>query len=388
MSVSEAHAPDTGAAKRSMEPEVLLLACVNAMLRGGEKLAVSGGDARALYRLSKIHGLQAIVFDSLSIAADDTALLAAWSRDLQQNFLLDLLQRQAYDAILAALRNAGIRCLPLKGIAIKDLYPKSCYRATADLDFFMPDAEPGAVARTLAALGYTATDTSATYDTAFTSGDGVTVEIHSALVPRWHPLEPLALYLTQAVRAEGDRLYWSPEDEYLYLLAHLAKHYEHAGVGVRQVLDIFLYQQKIHLNLAYVRDTLARFSLLAFYNDLQALIACWFGEEPEPSTRVCEMAADILSTGSYGTSERALRYRFQKGMRQGNSRFHYALRRLLPGQTQMRQMYPLWGQYAIFFPALWAHRLLHRLVTRRAFVAQELRLVWGAASRQRGERKP
>jgi hypothetical protein len=169
---------------------------------------------------------------------------------------------------------------------------------------------------------------------------------------------------------------------------HLAKHYEHSGVGVRQVLDISLYQQKTPLNLDYVRDMLARFGLLAFYNDLQALIACWFGADAEPCTRTREMAADILSTGSYGTAERALRYRFQTEMQQKNSRFGYALRRLLPGQTQMRQMYPVWGQHKALFPVLWAHRLLHRLVKRRTCIVKELQLVWRFARRPRGGDSP
>ncbi|NLI21318.1 MAG: nucleotidyltransferase family protein [Clostridiales bacterium] len=378
---AETQTPQAWEARK--RPQALMLACVNSVLRHGPKQPAAGEDMAALYRLSKAHGLQVLVFDALRWEGADPATLAAWTRDIQQNYLYDLLLRQEHLRVQAALREAAIGFMPLKGIALKDLYPQSSYRVTADLDYYVPHMDLPAVTRVMEGLGYSADDYGLSYHAGFSNQSGLHVEMHRALVSRGHEFEGLARYLEGRVRTEEGAPRWSREDEYLYLLMHLAKHLIRAGVGVRQVLDVCLFQEGAGPDRSYLRDVLKRFDLLTFEENVQALIALWFHGTPTANPRVRDLADAILCAGSFGSVEGIMAYNVQKGLRRYGGRLGYLFRRMFPGRDFMCDRYPAAGWRLVFMPAFWAHRLVAMGIAHRRRMLREIWAVFGKGERTR-----
>ena len=383
MNGNEAQATACRGGEARRRTETLMLACVNAALRHDPKHPAAGEDTAALYRLSKAHGLHVMVFDALLWEGTDPAAVAVWTRDIQQNYLYDLLLRQEHRRVQAALREAAIGYIPLKGVALKDLYPQPGYRVTADLDYYLPHMDLPAVTKALAGLSYRADGHGPTHHAGFRNPNGLLVEMHRTLLSRGHEFEGLARYLESAVRLEADPPGWSREDEYLYLLLHLAKHLLRAGVGVRQVLDVFLYQERYTPDQAYVREVLKRFGLLFFYENVQALIALWFRSGETADARVYDLADAILRAGSFGTAEGIMAYNIQKGLRLDGRRLGYLLRRMLPGPDFMCGRYPAAGWRLVFMPAFWAHRLITMGIAHRKSLLREIRAVFGNGEQAR-----
>ena len=68
-----------------------------------------------------------------------------------------------------------------------------------------------------------------------------------------------------------------PEDEFIYLFVHLAKHYRDGGAGCRYVLDLWLFLRKYpELDAAYIRRELTMLRVAEFYNNILRLMDSWF----------------------------------------------------------------------------------------------------------------
>ena len=353
----------------------LLIGCVRAALNGGEKRVIRAEALAALYRLSKAHGLHVLAFDAVLWDSAPTALSDAWANDVRQNFLHDLLQRQAHQSIQAALREAGIRFLPLKGVALKDLYPSPFHRAMADLDYFLPDWNQAAVSGAIAKLGFTFSGDEPCH-LHFTNPNGLHVEMHRTFVPSGHPFKSLFDYLERAARGDGAALAWSREDETLYLVLHLAKHFVSAGVGVRQVVDLYLFQEMYAPDEGYIREMLTRFGLYPFYTHVQALIGRWFRSSGVPDEKTDEMARIVLSSGSYGTKAVLIRRMFRDMIGARNSRAFYLLKRMFPSSEHMRLLYPPLKRHGVLLPVFWVWRLLSLNIIHWDALRLEMRMLF------------
>lgn len=59
--------------------------------------------------------------------------------------------------------------------------------------------------------------------------------------------------------------YLTDEDYYIYLVAHLAKHFANGGTGIRSIIDIYIYlEHKRELNWKYINEEFSKLQLSQF----------------------------------------------------------------------------------------------------------------------------
>ena len=131
---------------------IYLLACaVNDTAPDAEK--VKAMDIENLYSLCKAHTIRAAVYVPLEKAgAADEKFIQAYNKAVRKNILLD----SEREAITAEFEERGIWYLPMKGVILKELYPRSGMREMSDNDILYDPAFQKDVMDIMVARGYTA----------------------------------------------------------------------------------------------------------------------------------------------------------------------------------------------------------------------------------------
>lgn len=98
----------------------------------------------------------------------------------------------------------------------------------------------------------------------------------------------------------------SHEDNLVYLFTHFAKHYRETGVGIRQALDLYVYQQKHpDIDKKKVLTELKRLQLERFYANMQQVLKVWFhGEEHTEASRI--ISDRLFASGVFGNETNRL----------------------------------------------------------------------------------
>lgn len=257
--------------------------------------------------------------------------------------------------------------MPLKGTLQKTLYPKTEMRKMGDADILINIEQYDTIRSIMKNLGYTEKYES---DHEFTwEKKPVHIELHKWLIPSynkdyyryygdgWKTTKPQEEY---AFRYRMD-----PDDEMIYLFTHFAKHYRDAGIGIRHLVDLWVFR-KNHpdLNEEYICRELKKLRLLEFYENILHTLRCWFEDEPgDEKTEF--ITRHIFTSGEYGSAENA---RLSCVLRDaGNERSAESVkskrffRLLFPEYTEMSQKYRILQKTPVLLPVLWIVRILGQM---------------------------
>ena len=141
----------------------------------------------------------------------------------------------------------------------------------------------------------------------------------------------------------------SLEEQYVYCIAHGAKHYYGYGTGIRLLCDVAAYlTQKEKMNWAYIESRLQSINLLDFEKQLRTLHS-----EIKMSQKLCNdseyMLMMLMSAGTYGHLSRGINNRIRQLEDEGKrcSKLVYFKERLFMSSQDLAIRYPrlsqVWG---------------------------------------------
>ena len=272
-------------------------------------------------------------------------------------------QLNAFGRIASAFAEAGIDFLPLKGTVLKRLYPKTEMRAMGDMDILVRPSQYEAIRPIMVALGFVETGES-DHEYQWHKPPFVHVELHKKLIPQSDP-EYYAYFGEGWERflpdpAQQHRYRMRPEDELIFLFAHLTKHYRGKGIGVRHFMDIWVYlRQHPSLDLGNVKQELKKMELDVFFGHVCDTVAVWF--DAKAATELTEFITDrVLTSGSYGTLDR---YQVAEAVRTSTieQSISKAKRKALwqlifMPLSEMQIKYPVLKRAPVLLPIMWVVR--------------------------------
>lgn len=246
-----------------------------------------------------------------------------------------------YNVISNCLEAAGIAFLPLKGAVLRRYYPEEWMRTSCDIDILVREETlEAAVSALTDKLNYQRGEKS-THDVSLFSVSGVHLELHytavedgraqnsqAVLARIWEDASPL--------KTEPYHYCLSDAMFYFYHIAHMAKHIEEGGCGIRTFLDLWILNHRVDFD-PYARDQmLDKGGLKIFARAAERLAEIWFsGEETDDISE--QLSSFILGGGAYGTTESYITVKQGKiGSAKG-----YAYRRIFPPYEKMKFRYPV-----------------------------------------------
>jgi len=318
-----------------------------------------------IYNLSGKHNLTVICLHAIEKLDEkpEEELYEKWKKKAENARILSILQMTENENILKSMTDHEIRCLPLKGILLKEMYPMPELRETADLDILIDKKDQQNARIVMEQLGYEVESFDQFNEDSYRKVQFVHVEMHNQLVTEFsadqmngtideikHPFE---------YSIETDRKYeyrMTDENFYIFLIVHLAKHYLYSGVGIRPFADIYLFRKIKHLNYDYIASRLEKMGLLEFAENVEKLIQFWLSGQ-DMSDELYKMENMVFSSGSFGNAEGKILNIISKGKR---SSISYALYRIFPPYHLMILLYPTLRRRKICLPVYWLHRLVFK----------------------------
>lgn len=154
------------------------------------------------------------------------------------------------------------------------------------------------------------------------------------------------------------------EDEYIYTLIHLVEHFKRGGVGIRFLMDIYVYRHLKGINMDSIRQELVKLDLWEFYQNILYLAERWFGND-EQKTEVNAYVIDaleeyIIQNGTFGSKENAAALSVEK-----YGKFGFLWGVLFPSLKEMQTMYSWLKRYPILQPIAWGMRGVRSFMYRR-----------------------
>ena len=311
---------------------------------------VAAMDLDALFALASRHMLAATAAPALKAAGvQDRRFAKALEHAILKNSTMDM----EMETLFAELDKGGIWHMPLKGIVLQHLYPLYGMRQMSDHDFLIDATRMTDVRTIMEAQGFQVKSHDATHHDVYCKEPVSNFQMHRRLFDQIEGKKLFSYYedVQSRLRSDGYEKHFSPEDFYLYLIAHEYRHYRCAGTGLRSLLDTYVYLQKEKLDMAYVTAEAEKLGIAEFEAANRSLALHLFsGEALTAAER--EMLDYFLDSGVYGSLTHKAK---NKMARHGYGKIRYALHRFL---VPVRKKNPFYAAYAGVYPQFYRHRIL------------------------------
>ena len=245
--------------KQSIDDIIFLCCCsVNGMTPSPDTIV--GINLNHLYEAAQKHMLASMVGQILQKAGISTPAFKT---------AVSMTQRKAvifnYDLsnITSALEAAGIWYMQLKGADLKNLYPSFAMR---DIDILFDATRAEEVKTIMEGLGFQVKSFGTSNDDDYLKPLVSNCEMHRSLFSDKHDRKLNEYYKNVKDRLLKDAgnnygYHFSPEDFYIFMIAHEYKHYSTGGTGLRSLLDTYVYLRANDLDMSYVAAELEKLGI-------------------------------------------------------------------------------------------------------------------------------
>ena len=335
----------------------------------GRELSVDntdGIDFSRLYDIAASHSVTPLVYDGLkklNVAIPDS-INAAFAKSCRQYSMQYVMQDEQLMRITDAFENNGIKNMPLKGSILRKMYPSPELRTSADIDILCDEDSDKAIGKLLVGLGYTVGETAAK-DTSYLLPPTVNVEIHRSLMGDHPELEGDFADVWDRVKLSDGKKYtyeMTNEDFYVYMVTHAAKHYLMGGMGIRFVVDIWVFNNYIgdNINNDIVERRLNELGVLTFNEKINQLACHWFSGADADDT-VLALGDFICDFKIFGCTENRIAMQIAAIGKGG-----FTLSRIFPPYNIMYSFYPNLKGKKVLLPFYWVKRIFRALFNKNS----------------------
>ena len=262
----------------------------------------------------------------------------------------------ALKQLCEALEKAEIPFVPLKGSVLRAYYPEPWMRTSCDIDILVHKTDlRAATAYLVNNLQYTEHEQSS-HDISLLSPSGIHLELHYDLVEegKANASGSILKNIWERASAKKGYAYWLEMSDamfYFYHIAHMAKHLEEGGCGIRPLIDLWILDNQTGSDPDARNALLHKGDLLRFANAARKLSKVWL--EDQPIDAVTEkMQNYILCGGVYGTIENRIAVQQQKK----GGKLQYALSKIVIPYNEIKFHYPILQKHRWLTPIMQVRR--------------------------------
>lgn len=350
------------------------------------KLSPEEIDFDELYTLSKAHEVRsAVAFALESAGITDRRFTQAKLKAKRKLGLFDIEREK----ICEKLSDAGIWYLPLKGIVMKDFYPRYGMREMSDNDILCDSSKMSQVREIMESLGYTCESYGEWNHDVYQKPPTLDFEMHHSLFKERDALSLKEYYhhvFDRLTHKGGCEYAFTDEDFYIYMLAHTYKHFSNSGTGLRPLLDIYVYlTTHPALDSSYVAREIESLRLTEFERITRDLARKLFDKE-KLSEEDRELLPLFLDSSLYGTVEQQKYNRLTRlldGRDTKRAKTRYFFNRVFLNGDQLEKHYPFFAKNKWLLPILYLYRPFKGLFRRPKEIMRETKDVVGYRSPKR-----
>lgn len=363
-----------------------LMFCVAAYRQGvptAERVpGMSDSDWKELYRLSGIHKLTPVVYETLwrssNFCNKDTSLQWIWRQESVIQAIIQAQRTQKIVQISVLLQTHKVPHAVVKGVLCRVLYSRPDIRISGDEDLLISAESKAQCQLLLEQCGLELLPDISSDDVAHwhDKQTGLHIELHTQLFSSQREEDKLLNELfkeqlnhTVLVDVPGGKIQtFHPTYHFFFLVCHALKHFLTGGFGVRTICDVVTFAERYHdqIHRQTVSALLERVGGRLFLDQLFAVGEEWWGfdisasgwsysKKPDAS----ELLQDCLDAGIYGQSSMSRKHSAGIVLQAAEKQSQKAntLSAVFPSKERMVGKYPILKSKPILLPACWAHRL-------------------------------
>ncbi len=339
----------------------ILLSLLRTAVRGDplneeERENVTPGRFSELLALSKRHDVAHL----MALGLDQNGLLRGEDTPIANEMIKAVYRHEqlnyAYGELCRALEGAEIPFLPLKGAVLKSYYPEPWMRTSCDIDVLVRREHlDAAISCLVHTLQYEEKEHD-THDVSLYTPQGVHIELHFDLVEEGranHAIRVLKDAWEHATPKAGHPYWYELTDAffYFYHIAHMAKHFEVGGCGMRPFIDLWILDHIEGAETAARDALLQKGELFKFAEACRRLSRCWM--EDAPLDALSQQLQDyIISGGVYGTAQNRVALQQQRK----GGRIGYLLSRIFIPFAKLKRYYPILEKHPWLMPVMQVRR--------------------------------
>ncbi len=333
----------------------------------------------SLYALASSHDMAHIVaaeLDRLGLLGEDTVSAALQKKRMLAIYRYEQL-RYTLENLCRVLEEHQIPFLPLKGAVMRSLYPEPWMRTSCDIDILVHESNLSEVVELLKEKLTCKTEKRSTHDVSLFTESGVHIELHYHLVEDGKALRAADFLSRIWEHTESvPQCIWQKRMTdsafYFYHIAHMVKHFEEGGCGIRPFVDLWLLNRQMgNIEKEQCQEFLRQSGLSTFAKYAEEVAQMWL--DGIPASDVGQQFGDlILCSGVYGKAENreALEY-----ARRGGKWNWFWTRFFLPYDS-LKTQYPVLIRHKWLLPVCQVRRWCRLLFGGKAKrSAQKIRLI-------------
>ncbi len=345
--------------------------------QGAAPIPAKDMDWEALIKLAKNHSILNLVHYAVDKLPDEHKPDADRCKLLYQASVNAIVrnynQIEGIKEIFQKFEEEGIYVFAVKGICTKNYYPQTDMRTMGDIDLLYQPQQDAKVRKAMQELGYDGRVEGRQHD-CYSRPPYVAVEMHRDLVEADSAYSTYYETIWERVKPKESFQYvyeLSLEDEFIYTFVHLVRHFQDGGIGIRFVMDVYVYSHLEGMNWHYVEAELKKLGLWEFFTNLSELAEVWFGtetcSEKGDSEIINKLTSYIISNGTFGTSKNAAAVLVAR-----NGRNRFILKTVFPNLRNMQSMFSWLNKWPILLPYAWLLRGVRSITTRRKNIHEQL----------------
>ena len=336
---------------------------IGAVLRNNDVPSMPGNiDWNLILTISKKHNIASVIAYGIRQGGYEIPpeIQGKFKQYLYTHLIITENQTQEIEKILGLFEKHNIDYMPLKGTEIRKIYPSPDMRRMADADILIKTKDFSVFDSIMKENGYTFICES-NHEYVYQKPPFLQIELHKMLIPSYN--DDMYVYYQDGwsiAKRDGNtcRHTLSTEDHYVYLMTHLAKHYRDGGIGIKSVMDIWLYEKTYPMDMGYINQQLTQLKLTIFAQYISTLMKTWF-EGESSSELISTMTKFIICGGEYGSLENktqavAIRNTEDENFKK-TEKYRY-LRMIFPKYQDVEGGYSYLKKMPFLLPFCWVHR--------------------------------
>ena len=353
-----------------------MILLIKSALTGEKYTLPEDFDIEAAAKVAKKHQIIALFYYGALNCGISEALPVMQKLFMLTCQLVALSERQTFEInnLFKVFEESKIDYMPLKGTLLKKIYPKSEMRIMSDADILIRTEQHDSIRPIMLDLGYEEKIES-NHEFVWEKKD-IVIELHKRLIPSYNK-DYYNYYgdgwrLGRPISKDSTRYEMSAEDEMIYNFTHYAKHYRDAGVGIKHIVDLWVYKiNKQKLDNEYILSELKKLQLDKFYKNTMDTLEMWFngGETNEQVEFITQI---IFGSGVYGTHEAHLLSAAVKTTKTLGSARKTKLKRLIDTiflpYSSMVNRYEVLKKAPVLLPFMWVVRWFEAIFIRKGSI--------------------
>ena len=284
--------------------------------------------------------------------------------------MISMIQTRCLKELEENFEKEGIYHQALKGSVLKTIYPSPEMREMSDIDVMIYDVNLNRAKKVVEDMGFTLTESVKHHDI-YSKAPFLFIELHHTLFDKDvdHSLYEYFKNEKHLIAKDGRKyaLHFGIEDFYVYLIAHMAKHFFETGCGIRNVIDVYFYRRIYEATWVetIITTELETCGLKAFESRIHTLAQVWLDGKKADYFSIM-LFNYMTNCGIYGKGKYGLWGKFVMLNKSNNrnDQFYAKWWYYFPPISYMEGDYAWLKKYPFLLIVAWGMRAVHGLLSK------------------------